>query len=330
MSNIQLLSIGDATLDVFLEPTEHEQFCEVHSKESFICFTYGDKIPVKHLDFSIGGNAANNSVGTKRLGIESALVSTLGDDIAGKMIVEKLGKEEVDLNYVIMQAHANTNFSNIVNYGGERTIFSYHAPRSYEFPVNLPETEWVYLTSMGETFEPFYNHFVDWKKDHPDVKLAFNPGSRQLRAGINKIQSVMELTDIVYVNKSEAETLTAMEGVDYDVKVLLRSLSDLGPKQCIITDGARGSYVYDGQRFIHAGVLPVDVYEMTGAGDSFGAGCIAALIKGKSFEEALLWGTVNSASVIGYIGGQRGLLAESDMPEWLERAKSREVKVEEF
>ncbi|MGC9352081.1 MAG: carbohydrate kinase family protein, partial [Sulfurovum sp.] len=123
MSNLQLLSIGDATLDVFLEPTEHEQFCEVQSKESFICFTYGDKIPVKHLDFSVGGNAANNAVGTKRLGINSALVSTLGDDIVGKMIVEKLRKEEVDLNYVIMQAHANTNFSNIINYGGERTIF---------------------------------------------------------------------------------------------------------------------------------------------------------------------------------------------------------------
>ncbi|MBN1168586.1 carbohydrate kinase family protein [Candidatus Woesebacteria bacterium] len=330
MNNLQLLSIGDATLDVFLEPTEHEQFCEVQSKESFICFTYGDKIPVKHLDFSVGGNAANNAVGTKRLGVNSALVSTLGDDIVGKMIVEKLHKEEVDLNYVIMQAHANTNFSNVINYGGERTIFSYHAPRSYEFPVNLPETDWVYLTSMGETFQPFYDHFVDWKRQHPNVKLAFNPGSRQLRAGLSTIQPVMELTQIIYVNKSEAETLTATEGKDNDMKELLKALSDLGPKQCIITDGAEGSYVYDGQKFIHAGILPVDAYERTGAGDSFGSGCISALIKGKSFEEALLWGTINSASVIGYVGGQRGLLAESDMPEWLEKARSSGVVVEEF
>lgn len=330
MSNLQLLSIGDATLDVFLEPSEHEEFCEVHSKESFICFTYGDKIPVKHLDFSVGGNAANNAVGTKRLGINSALVSTLGDDVVGDMILDKIRKEEVNCDYVTIKHGENSNFSNIINYGGERTIFSYHAKRDYEFPKNLPETEWVYLTSMGETFKPFYDQFVDWKKNNSNVKLAFNPGSRQLRAGLDVIKPVMELTHVVYVNRDEAETLTGVEDSDNKTKDLLKALSDLGPKQCIITDGGQGSYVYDGSRFVHAGVLPVDSYERTGAGDSFGAGCIAAIIKGKIFEEALLWGTVNSASVIGYAGAQRGLLAESDMPEWLERARSSGVKVEEF
>jgi ribokinase len=330
MSDLQLLSIGDATLDAFLEPSEHEEFCMLDTKKSLICFAYGDKIPVKHLSFSVGGNAVNNAVGTKRLGVNSALVSTLGDDIVGNMIVEKVRREEVGLDYVIMQNSANSNFSNIINYGGERTIFSYHAPRSYEFPVNLPETEWVYLTSMGETFQPFYNHFVDWKRQHPNVKLAFNPGSRQLRAGLDAIKPVMELTHIIYVNRKEAEMLTGVEDSHNKTKDLLKALSDLGPKQCIITDGGEGSYVYDGQRFVHAGVLPVDAYERTGAGDSFGAGCIAALIKGKSFEDALLWGTLNSASVIGYVGAQRGLLAESDMPEWLEKATSCGVKVEEF
>lgn len=62
----------------------------------------------------------------------------------------------------------------------------------------------------------------------------------------------------------------------------------------------------------------------------FGAGCISALIKGKSFKDALLWGTLNSASVIGYIGAQRGLLREEETPEWIERAKSCKVEVGEF
>jgi sugar/nucleoside kinase (ribokinase family) len=54
------------------------------------------------------------------------------------------------------------------------------------------------------------------------------------------------------------------------------------------------------------------------------------LIKGKTFEEALLWGTVNSASVIGYTGPQKGLLKEEEMLEWLERARSSGVEVKEF
>ena len=57
---------------------------------------------------------------------------------------------------------------------------------------------------------------------------------------------------------------------------------------------------------------------------------LAAIIKGKTFEEALLWGSMNSASVIGYTGPQRGLLKESEMPTWLDRAKSSGVKVGEF
>ena len=328
MSNFDLLSIGDATLDAYITPTESESFCELKDHECLICFKYGDKIPVSNIDFSVGGNAANNSVGATRLGLKTAIVTTLGGDTTGNQILEKLGSEGVDLTYAISQPKANSNYSTIINYQGERTIFTYHAPRSYEFPVELPKTPWVYLTSMGETFMPFYNHFVDWKKNNPDIKLAFNPGSRQLRAGFDAIKDVLALTDIVYVNKEEAEKITGAKGVD--MKELLMKLSGTGPKMSIITAGVEGSYVYDGKRYVKAGVLPVDAYERTGAGDAFGSACISALIRNKPLEEALMWGTLNSASVIGYVGAQRGLLKEEEMPHWIERAKSSGVEVGNF
>ena len=76
--------------------------------------------------------------------------------------------------------------------------------------------------------------------------------------------------------------------------------------------------------------MPVDSFERTGAGDAFGSGCLAALIKGKNIDEALLQGTVNSASVIGYIGAQKGLLTGEGMQTWMARAKSSGVEVKEF
>jgi sugar/nucleoside kinase (ribokinase family) len=98
----------------------------------------------------------------------------------------------------------------------------------------------------------------------------------------------------------------------------------------VITDGANGAMAYDSinGKFMKVGVLPVDAYERTGAGDAFGSGCLSALIHGKTLDEALLWGTCNSASVIGYTGSQKGLLKFDEMPVWLERAKSSGVKVE--
>jgi len=329
-NKFDLLSIGDATVDVFMSPTETETLCELDDKKCRICFAYGDKIPVRNLEFTIGGNAANNSVGSSRLGLKSAIVLTLGDDTIGKLIVERLQKEGVDTTYVIQQPATASNYSTIINYGGERTIFTYHAPRSYEFPVQLPVVPWVYLTSMGESYRPFYNHIVDWLRKNTQVKLAFNPGSWQVRAGVEGIKDVLNLTNLVFINRQEAEKFSGIADSIGKERELLASVNKLGPDIVVVTDATNGSYVYDGKRFLRCGILPVDAYERTGAGDAFGTGFLSAVVKGKSLEEALIWGTVNSASVIGYVGAQKGLLKENEMVDWTERAKSSGVKVEEF
>lgn len=329
---IELLSIGDATYDVFLEPTESETLCEVNSKECLICFSYGDKIPVRKVEYSVGGNAANNSVGARRLGINSALVSTLGDDNTGNIIVEKIKSEGVNTDCVIQQKGAKSRFSTVINYAGERTIFTYNPLSSYEFPNGMPVTPWIYLTSMGEAFEPFYKHVIEFVGKNPGVKIAFNPGSRQIRADIALIKPVLENTEIIYVNREEAQKLTGMGSSTKKEKKLLENLSKLGPKVCIVTDGGNGSYLFDSEsmRYLKCGVLPVDAYERTGAGDAFGSGFMSAIISGKKYSEALLWGTVNSASVIGYTGAQRGLLKVNEIPNWLERAKSCGVEAVEI
>jgi sugar/nucleoside kinase (ribokinase family) len=330
MGNIDLLSIGDATIDTFMTPLESETLCNIDKKQCLIAFNYGDKIPVKNLEFTIGGNAANNAVGVRRLGVASAIVLTLGQDTVGEMIVSRLKEEGVDPTYIIQQPGTTSNYSTIINYSGERTIFVYHAPRSYEFPVQLPPTPWVYLTSMGESFRPFYNHFIEWAKKNPSTKLVFNPGSWQLRSEPEAIKEVMNLSYLIYVNRQEAQKLTGFGESAGRERDLLIALNKLGPKMCIITDGGGGSYAYDSinGKFLKAGILPVDAYERTGAGDAFGSGTLSALIHGKTLDEALLWGTCNSASVIGYTGAQKGLLKINEIDSWLERCKSSGVLVQ--
>jgi sugar/nucleoside kinase (ribokinase family) len=183
---------------------------------------------------------------------------------------------------------------------------------------------------MGEGFEVFYERLVSWLNANSSSKLVFNPGSWQLRSEKNVLKGILEKTHLIYVNRQEAEKITGFSESTGKEKELLTALAREGPKTCVITDGGTGSFAYDGEKFYKAGVLPVDAYERTGAGDAFGSGCLSAIIKGKSFGEALLWGTLNSASVIGYVGPQRGLLKESELPVWLERAKSCNLKAEEL
>lgn len=330
MEKYDLLTIGDASLDVFIVPTESETLCRIDTKECFIALSYGDKIPVKNMEVSIGGNAANNAVGTKRLGVNCAVVLTLGGDDVGRQIIAKLKNEGVDTTFVFQQPSTTSNYSTIISYSGERTILSYKVPRSYEFPVKLPDVPWIYLTSMGDTFRAFYNHLMDYLRLNPKINLAYNPGSRQLRANPEDFKDVIARSQIIYVNRQEAEQISKFGKSQGRERELLQALIKMGVSYPIVTDGNNGSYVFDGKKYLKCNILPVDAHERTGAGDAFGAGCIAALIKGKSFDEALIWGTVNSASVIGYTGSQRGLLKESEVQEWLERARSSNVKVEEF
>ncbi len=329
-SDFQLITIGDATWDVFLTPSEAETFCEVLTEKSMIAFKYGDKIPVRSVDYSVGGNGANNAVGTKRLGINVAPILTLGDDPISNQIVETFIKERISTSFISRQKETGSNYSTAIVVGGERTLFTFNQEKNYFFPQDFPETSWIYLTSLGDNFQETYEKTVELVKAKPDIKLAFNPGSRQVRAGVESLKNVLSVCFVVYVNRDEAETITGVKDTKNHEKDLLNALGALGPKLCIVTDGANGAYVLFEGKFYHSGVLPIDAYERTGAGDSFGAGCIAALIKGLDIREALVWGTVNSASVIGYPGAQRGLLKETEMEEWLARAKSSGVTVEEF
>ncbi|KKR49848.1 MAG: hypothetical protein UT84_C0018G0004 [Candidatus Curtissbacteria bacterium GW2011_GWA1_40_16] len=330
MEQLELLSIGDASLDAFIFPTESEALCQMNDKDSLICFSYGDKIPVRELEFSIGGNAANNAVGTRRLGIKSAAVLTLGEDDIGRQIKEKLEKEEVDTSYVFLEAGRRSNYSLAINYSGERTIFTYKDEINYHLPESIPKVSWIYLTSMGDNFSETYQRVADLVKANSNIKLVFNPGSRQIRAGVDKIRNILEGCYLVYINREEAEKISGFGDSRGKERELLEKVTLLGPKIPIVTDGPNGSFALAEGKFYRAGVMPVDAFERTGAGDAFGSGCLSALIKGKEILEAMLWGTINSASVIGYIGAQKGLLDEKQLPLWLERAQSCGVKVEEL
>ena len=103
---------------------------------------------------------------------------------------------------------------------------------------------------------------------------------------------------------------------------MLRAIHALGPKTVVITDGIKGAYILDEDITyfmpVYNGTKPA--YELTGAGDAFASTVTAALALGKTLQEALLWGPVNSMSVVQYVGAQKGLLSQEKISEYLKTA----------
>lgn len=305
---LDILSIGDCTLDVFLNVEEGNVQCNLKKQTCEICFNYGDKIPVKEVVQIAGtGNAANLAIGASRLGLKSAVNTIVGNEGSHDAIIRNFKKEKVNLNYLFHDKKSPTNYSAIINYKGERTIFSHHEIRHYSFPRISQKPKWIYLTSVGKNYEKLYQSAVSYCRKN-NIKLGFNPGTLQVRDGLNKIKNVIKQSNVLIINKDEARMILG-DTETKDIKYYLKIMNKLGANNVVITDGEHGAYSYDGHEFLHIGTLGSKVIERTGAGDAFSTGYISAIIHGENCYNALKWGTCNSDSVIQYVGPQAGLLS---------------------
>ncbi len=121
-----------------------------------------------------------------------------------------------------------------------------------------------------------------------------------------------EKIEVLLLNTKEAIALSGF----VDVKRNLKILSELA-KIVVITEGKHGAHATDGENYYFVKPFKVKVEDVTGAGDSFGSGFTAALIKGKSLESALLWGSANASSVVRRVGTKNDLLSENELKKFL-------------
>lgn len=310
MPTFDCIAVGNAVIDAFLTLSNLDRTVELDKTGKRLSLPYGAKIPVKDCEFLLGGNACNVSVGLRRAGYKTALFAELAKDEFSDKIVNGLKKEGVDISEVIRN-DGQTSFSVSLNYKGERTIFSEHQERSHPFFFRQNSTRLMYLTSLGNRWTHVYQRAVQYISTHHDTVLAFNPGSPQFGDGVESFDFVLSQTTILFLNKEEAERIAKYTGECQD---LLVRLQKKGPRIIVITDGPRGSYCVDERGSIyHKGALRVPNVERTGAGDAFATGFIAGYLQDKTIEQCLSWGTHNSASVIGSIGAQTGLLTDEEL-----------------
>lgn len=322
-----LIAIGDATIDNFVQIHDAEIRCNIDKSQCLLCIEYGDKIAVDKLTHLVAGNAANNAVGGARLKLNCAIYVNVGSDPAGEQIISKLKKEGVDIRYVVVNKEMESNLSTVINFKGERTILVYHQAWKYKLP-DLDKARWVYFTSVSSSFtDSNLLKELESYLERTGANLLYNPGTYQMKAGVKKNPRLLALTAVFVVNKEEANRiLTGKDNAGIPTKKLLKEIVDLGPKMAVITDGDKGSYGFNGNKFYHLGIFPARLAEMTGAGDAFATGLLSGLFYGKSLSEAMRWGAANGAAVVEQIGPQAGLLTYFQIQEKLKQNRKITAK----
>ena len=310
MKKFDIISIGDTTLDVFLELKEEVKvISDKKSKTKYLGLAFAEKIPVeKFTSIPAVGNSANVAIGVSRLGLKTGFYTVLGNDSIGKEMADILKKEKIAPDYIQFDKKRPSNFSAVLNYKAERTILVHHEKRDYILPKLAP-AKWLYFSSLAAGHEKLHKQIPRFlKKD--GAKLGFNPGSFQIREGVRKLQIIIKESTVLFVNREEAQELV---GKSSDIKSLLKGLLVLGCETAVIPDGPKGSYFFDGETFLFLKIFPAPLIERTGAGDAYSTGFLSALVKGFDIPQAMRWGTFSAASVIQFIGAREGLLKKQQM-----------------
>ena len=316
---LDVITIGSAVEDVFLflDPADAPVIDNPYNDEKrkkLIALEFGAKIDVKDAVRSIGGGGINCAVTFARAGLKTGSVLSIGKDRAGAEILSKMKQEKIKTKFVSKDKNLCTGFSTLIVAGKakkDRVVLSERgASDKLNFdPSNraLKKANYYYLTALSGK---------SWTKELDDIcsvvrgksiKLAWNPGSLQLKAGLNGLKKYLQLCEVFVVNKDEAIDLV---GKGKTMDQLLKALLDNGAKRVIISQGIEGVYYADSMQTVHAPAnKSIKAKEATGAGDAFGSAFTASLIKDPNdIKSALKNGIRNSESVIQKIGAQEGII----------------------
>ncbi len=323
-----IICIGSATRDVLLEAEGLELRKHADSPTGMEqCFSLGSKIEIKKIVFTTGGGGTNAAITFGRQEFKTACVGVIGNDIAGKEIIEELEKEGVE---PLFQKHDDdfTAYSVIlVNPNAERTILSYKGEGQHfdvnRVPFDELKAKWFYIDSLGghyDLLEALVNHAVE-----NGIKIAFNPGGKELALGLDKLGSLLKHVDIFAANKEEAAELVGTKPDEQEET--LKKLTKICGGIVVMTDAHDGVKVLADSVLYSAGVPDSPVVERTGAGDAFNSGFVCEYIRsgdpakspgdrGASIKKAMQFATANASSVVTKWGAKAGILKKGDWGPW--------------
>lgn len=324
MSALDVVTIGSTTRDAFYRVKFPViKWPKTPSRRAY-ALPLGEKLEVDDIYFTIGGNAANASVTFARQGFRAAAVGKVGCDASGEEVKNRLEEEGVRTELVACSPEKHTAFSVLLLQGGERTILGYHGASDTfalsDLRLAKMRSKWWYGSLAGES-DKMLRPLLRFARRN-NIAAAFNPSGHHLRHRKGDILKSLKDISFLVMNEEEAALLT---GIPWrEEKKVFRRLDALMPGILAVTGGRGGVTVSDGRYIYKAGIFKEKkLADRTGAGDAFGSGFVAGLMRRgvtlKNLAEAkpadicyaIRLATANATSVVEKIGATEGALTKN-------------------
>lgn len=326
----EIITFGSATQDVFMSSRQ----LKVIDSEKFItqkglCVPLGSKMFMDSIFFAMGGTGANTAVTFALQGFKTAHFGSIGKDISGEGVKRELSEKGVSLDLLQETNEYPTAYSIILSLPEVgRSILkkegACHHIKEKDVPLDKLKAEWFYLGSLSSESYRIVEPVVNFAHKNK-IKVAINPaGDTQLTKGLEQLRSLLNKVDILILNQEESSRLT---NIDFKKeKEIFKKLDDLVKGIAVMTKGAEGVTVSDGQYLYSAGIPESGLIDRTGAGDAFGSGFVSGWIEQRDIPYAIQLGTANATACLQKMGAARGLLEKGDWGPW-EKVEVSSIKI---
>jgi ribokinase len=327
MNSIDVLTIGAATRDVFIQSARFKTVKDASAPDGFdTCFPLGSKIDLDNITFETGGGATNAAVTFSRFGLKTSCAARIGNDVGGQEILERLKKDGVGIETIQRDTKNNTGYSLILlSDTGHRAILVFRGASNLldadEIAWKTLSPKWIYLTSISGNEVALKKIFSSAKKLNTHV--AWNPGNSEINLGLKKLTPWILQSDIVNLNREEAASLADVP--PRHLESILHRLGSLPRQALIVTDGQHGAYVHSRGIAWFAPAIPGKRVNTTGAGDAFGSAFTAAAIKTGKIETAARVAMLNAYGVITHMGAKAGILKKFPAAAEMKRVKLKKI-----
>ncbi|MCF8001013.1 MAG: carbohydrate kinase [Halanaerobiales bacterium] len=227
-----------------------------------------------------GGAPANVAVGLSKLDTKTAFIGKVGNDVLGSFLYDRLDKEGVNLNNMVLTDEAKTALTIVtLDKTGDRSFDFFVKPsadrllKKEEIDEELFEDHKIFhfgsISMINEISREATQYALQLAIEN-NMYVSYDPNLREslwkdLEQAKKIIKSVLGSVNILKVSKEELEFLTGLDNITEGAEQI-KNKNELDI--VLVTDGPNGVYFYK-DKLIHVPSQKVEAVDTTGAGDAF-------------------------------------------------------------
>ena len=271
--------------------------------------------PFGKTDKILGGAGTFIGLAASQFNVDASVVSIVGGDFPQKYL-DLLTDKNVDVSGVEIVKDGKTFFwsglyHNDMN-SRDTLVTELNVLADFE-PVVPASYRDAKIVMLGNLHPLTQLSVLEQMNETPDL-VVLDTMNFWMDSALEDLHKVIKKVDVITINDEEARQLTG----EYSLVVAARKIHEMGPKYVVIKKGEHGALLFNEDNVFYAPALPLEeVFDPTGAGDTFAGGFVGYLAKTNdlsfdNMKNAVIYGSTLASFCVEKFGTERMVNLSSD------------------